>query len=100
MIPGLNKSVLNFHDIMMYVAVARMHLRLMVLLMCLSMMAFLAYYIYARPVYYSRSLVRVETMALPVDSETVYHDSTLTSVMAQLQAPQILERTARHFGVF
>lgn len=99
MIPGLHKRVFNFHDIVLYIALVRKHLRLMVLLICMCMLAGLAVYLYSRPVYTSRSLVQVDELALPEDSDTVYHDSSLANVIAQLQSPQIIERTAHRLGV-
>ena len=99
MIPGLNKRVLNFYDLMLYVALARKHLRLMILLVCASLLAGLTVYIYTRPVYFSRSLVRVDELALPVDSDSVYHDSGMTTLIGTLKSPEIMERTARRLGV-
>lgn len=58
MIPGINKRVLNFYDLMLYVALVRKYLRLMVLLVCMCLLCGLVVYIYSRPVYYSRSLIR------------------------------------------
>jgi len=99
MIPGLNKRVINFYDLMLYVALARKHLRLMVLLVCMCVLAGLAVYVYSRPVYYARALVRVDETPLPVDSETVYHDSSLGTIAAELKSPAIIERTAKRLGV-
>jgi len=99
MIPGLNKRVLNFYDLMLYVALVRKHLRLMVLLVCMCLLVGLAVYVYSRPVYFSRSLVHVDQLALPVDTDSVYHDSNLSSVISQLKSPAIVERTAQRLGV-
>ena len=87
MIPGLNKRVFNLHDLVLCVILARKHLRLMVLLICMCFLAGLAVYDYSRPVYFSRSLVRIEQLALPVDSDSVYHDGSLGSVIAELESP-------------
>ena len=54
MIPGFKKSTFNLNDILMYLALARKYLRLMVLLVCFSLTLGLTYYVYARPVYYSK----------------------------------------------
>jgi len=99
MIPGLNKRVINFYDLMLYVALARKHLRLMVLLVCMCLLGGLAIYVYSRPVFYSRSLIKVDEMPLPVDSDTVYHDSGYTTIIAELKSPAIVERTAARLGV-
>ena len=99
MIPGLKKRVLNLHDVLMYVAIARKHLRLMSLLMCLSLTGALVYYIYAKPIYYSKALVDIGYLALPVDTDKLYKDGRIRAVIRQLIAPHIRERTARALGV-
>ena len=60
MIPGLKKRVFNLHDVFMYIAIARKHVRLMTLLMVFSCLCALVYYVYARPVYYAKALVHME----------------------------------------
>ena len=62
MLPGLKKRVFNFHDVIMYVAIARRHLRLMLLLMCFAWLAGLVFYVYARPVYRSISGIKVNML--------------------------------------
>ncbi len=99
MIPGLKKRVLNLHDVIMYIAIARKHLRLMMLLLAASMCAGLVYYVYARPVYYSRSLVQMDYLPLPVDTDKLYHDGRIRAVMRELNAPHIVERTAQKLGL-
>jgi capsular exopolysaccharide synthesis family protein len=99
MIPGINKQVFNFHDLILIVALAQKHLRLMILLVCMCSLAGIAVYIYSRPVYLGRSLVQVEELALPVDSDTVYHDSGLPRIVTGLESPAVMERTARRLGV-
>jgi capsular exopolysaccharide synthesis family protein len=99
MIPGLNKRVFNLHDLMLYLALACKHLRLMILLICMSLLLGVAAFIYSRPVYFSRSIIRVDELALPVDSDSVFHDSSLGSIISELQSPTIVERTARRLGV-
>lgn len=99
MIPGLKKRALNLHDVMMYMAIGRKHLRLMCLLMCMTLAAGAVYYVYARPVYFSRALVHIERTPLPVDTDRVYHDGRSQVVIASLYAPHIIERTARKLGL-
>ncbi len=99
MIPGLKKRVLNLHDVIMYVAIARKHLRLMLLLMAASLSAGLAYYVYARPVYYARALVQMDYLALPVDTDKIYHDGRIRAIIREMMAPHIVERTARKLGL-
>lgn len=99
MIPGLNKRAFNFHDLLMYVALARKHLRLMCLLFVLSLMTLLTYFVFARPVYYSRAIVRVETVPLPLDTEKLYRDSRISMVISELNSATLRERTARSLGI-
>lgn len=97
MIPGLKKRVVNFSDIMMYVAIALKHGRLITLLFCFSLLLGLTYYVYAKPVYYSRALIHYKSINLPVDSETVFKDSV--TLLQQFPAPHIIERTAKRMGM-
>lgn len=99
MIPGLKKRTFNFHDVLMYVAVARKHLRLMALLVCFALLCGLAYYVYARPVYYSKSLVQLDYIPLPLDTEKIYGDGRFQTVIAELNSPHITERAAKAMGM-
>jgi capsular exopolysaccharide synthesis family protein len=99
MIPGLNKRVLNFYDLMLYVALIRKHLRLMVLLVCMCLLVGLAVYVYSRPVYYSHSTVEVDSLGLPLDTDKVYHDGNLNSIISELKGPEVTARTAARLGV-
>lgn len=99
MIPGLKTRVFSLHDVLMYVAIARKHLRLMALLMCFSLMGGLTYYIFARPVYRAQALIIVEDLSRPLDTDKIYNDSQLQAVALQLIAPHILERTAHALGI-
>lgn len=99
MIPGIKKRGVTFGDIMLYVAIAMKHFRLMVLLMCLSFTVGLFYYVYAKPVYYSKSLIRYSAVERPVDAATVFKEGTERDLLAQLTAPHIIQRTAKRFGI-
>ncbi len=99
MIPGLKKRGITFGDLMLYLAIAMKHFRLMVLLMCLSLTVGLFYYVYARPVYYSKSLIRYSTVERPVDAVTVFKEGTERDILAQFTAPHIIQRTAKRFGI-
>ena len=99
MIPGLKRHAFNFHDVMMYVAIARKHIRLMLLLLCFCLTGGLIVYVFARPVYYSRATVRMDSLALPLDAEKLMHDSNVTAVLMQLTSKHVLERTAKQLGV-
>ena len=98
MIPGLRKRSVNFYDLMMYVAIARKHLRLSILLLTLSCLGFLTFYIFARPVYHVRALVRVESVHRPMNADEVFSGTPGDVTVAQLAAPHILERTGARLG--
>jgi polysaccharide biosynthesis transport protein len=100
MLPGLKKRALNFHDVLMYVAIGRKHLRLMVLLLCFCWLLGLVYYVYARPVYYSRSLVKIDAIERQVSAEKEFGEAYRTgSIISELTAPHIVERTAAKLGI-
>lgn len=94
-----NKSVFKIDDVIMYLAVAVEHMRLMLLILCLCMVAGLTYYCFARPVYYSRSLVRVEISDDPLDHNSVYHDDKMEFVRSLLGSGRLAERAAKKMGV-
>ena len=99
MIPGIKARVFSLHDVLMYLAIARKHLRLMALLVCFSLMCGLTFYIFARPVYHAQALVHVDDLSRPLDAGNLYNDSQLQTVAMQLTAPHILERTAHALGI-
>ncbi len=82
----------------MYVALLAKHVRLIVLLITFSLTAGLAYYVYAKPVYYSRALVNYRSLRLPVDTEHVFNDSSYHTIPKDIMAPHILLRTAKRLG--
>ncbi len=99
MIPRNKKSVFTDVDIMMYLALGLKHLRLMVLLMCFSLLLGLFYFCYARPVYYSKGLVRYRVLVEPLDTEKVFQDANDRVVLRELRSPHIMVRTAKKLGV-
>ena len=68
------KSVFKINDVIMYLAVAVEHMRLMLLIMCLCLVAGLTYYCFARPVYTSRTLIRVDVSQDVMDNSNVFRD--------------------------
>src|SRR5687768_14894327 len=100
MLPGLKKRTLNFHDVLMYVAIGRKHLRLMVLLLCFCWLLGLVYYVYARPVFYSRSLVKVDSIDRQVSAEKEFNEAYRGgALITEMRAPHIIERTAARLGI-
>jgi succinoglycan biosynthesis transport protein ExoP len=94
-----NKGVFKINDVIMYLAVAVEHVRLMLLILCLSLTAGLTFYCFARPVYYSRTLVRVDASSQIVDNNNVFHDGTIEFVQKALASPTVIERAAKKMGV-
>jgi len=99
MIPNLKNRKLSFNELMLFIALGVKHFRLMVLLFCFSLLCGIVSYIFLKPVYYARGLIRVQLQDRMVDTQSVYGDSELGSIIGQLRAPHIIERTARMFGV-
>lgn len=100
MLPGLKKRVVNLHDVIMYVAIARRHIRLMVLLLCFCWLGALVFYVYSRPVYMSRALIKTDTIDLNKTAERAFGERSRVSGLAgEMTLPHIIERTAARLGV-
>ncbi|MGZ5505404.1 MAG: polysaccharide biosynthesis tyrosine autokinase [Limisphaerales bacterium] len=83
----------------MYLAVAVEHMRLMLLIMCLCLVAGLTYYCFARPVYTSRSLIRVDVSEDVMDNSSVFRDGKKQFVKTVLESGMLRERAAKKLGV-
>jgi succinoglycan biosynthesis transport protein ExoP len=99
MIPGLKKRKVSLHDVFMYVALVQKHARLIGLLVAASFLGAIDYYIYARPVFYAKAVVRLDYISQPVDTEEIFKDTKLPVVLAELNSPLLVERTAARFGI-
>ncbi|MFM2081634.1 MAG: hypothetical protein RL380_325, partial [Verrucomicrobiota bacterium] len=99
MLPKTKAAALNENDVVMYLATAVKHLRLMALLMSVSLMLGATYYVYARSVYYAKSLIHYQNLASPIDTETTFNDSNDRVLQAALSAPTVLNRTCKHLGI-
>ncbi len=72
----------------------------MALLVCFSWLAGVVFYVYARPVYFSRSLIKVDLVDQQLSAEKEFSEPVrFNSIKAQLIAPHIVERTAARLGV-
>ncbi len=98
MIPNAKKSIFTTNEMVLYLAVVLKHLRLATLLVCVSVLVGLNYYCYSRAVFYSKALVRIQTLERPIDTQTVYRDSTDILVRKQFASQTILMRTAKKLG--
>lgn len=100
MLPGLNKRVVNLHDVIMYVAIARKHLRLMALLLCFCWLGAVVFYVYSKPIYYSRALIKADTIDRVKSAEEAFQEkSRVSSIATEMMLPHIIERTAKRLGV-
>ncbi len=82
-----------------YVTIMMKHRRLITLLMLLSLMLGMTYYVYAKPLYRVKSLVQYRALDRPVDAQKVFNDSGDREILSDLTAPHILERTAKSLGI-
>ena len=100
MTPGMEKRKVDFTDLVFYLAVASKHARLMALLVIVSLVAGLAYYVYKRPVYYSKSLVnytaiRPQAGYLEEGKKEHYMDQVLIDLF---NAPHIIRQAYEKMG--
>lgn len=86
------------------------HLRLMMVCFALGILAGIVYYICGQPIYYSRALIRVTVLALPLSSESGKADATnpaglqstafaVRAFQHQLTSDLIQKRVAVRLGV-
>ncbi len=99
MLPSLKKSRFTFKELQVYVAIVLKHLRLMILLMCMSLLLGLAFYLFKRPVYHCKSLVRVENKPRILDEESFFHDTSFEYLMREANGAAMLERIGAVLGL-
>ncbi|MEQ2007773.1 MAG: polysaccharide biosynthesis tyrosine autokinase [Limisphaerales bacterium] len=69
MTPGEKKRKTDFTDVVMYIAIATKHARLIVLLITLALAGGLIFYIFSRPVYFSKSIIRYTPIGTGITSK-------------------------------
>ncbi|MCD6049694.1 MAG: capsular exopolysaccharide family protein [Verrucomicrobia bacterium] len=99
MLPGVKQAPIKIGDLLVYLTLAVKHARLILLLMCLSLMLGLTVYVYSRPVYYTRSLIEFKQLPLPVTTETSFGDGSMKSIYSNFYSTYLIERTAKRFGI-
>jgi len=70
MIPGEKKRRADFTDVVMYVAIAAKYARTIILLFTLALAGGLLFYIFSRPVYYSKSVIRYTAIGTGLAPQT------------------------------
>ena len=95
---GSDKRGIDFSDLQMYLAIAHKHLRLMVLLVAMWLLTGLNYYIWARPVFSSKSLIRFQSMPLIGDVTKVKDERNPFEVLDQLKSPALLSKVEEKLG--
>lgn len=93
------KKTFTDNDLMMYLALGLKHLRLMVLLLCLSLALGLAYFTYARPLYYSKAAIRYYTLDRSMDADKTFQEQYSRRIVSVLKSTILTEATARKFGI-
>lgn len=99
MIPSLKSGKVSLKEIITYLTLYTKHSRLIVLLMALSWTLGLTYFVFMQPLYYSESIVYVDYIPTDIDVQRVYRDSSPKFMQKMLNAPHIVERTARELGI-
>lgn len=99
MLPKTKAAVFTEGDLVMYLATAVKHLRLMALLVCLALLFGVDYYVYSRSVYYAKSLIRYRNFARPVDSEAIWNDTNDRLLVGALRSTEVTFLTAKKLGL-
>jgi polysaccharide biosynthesis transport protein len=101
MLPGLKKRVVNLHDVLMYVAIARKHVRLMILLLSFCWLGAVVFYVYSRPIYTSKSLIKTDIIDRNRTAEAAFNEKggRIIGIIIELQQPHIVQRAAARLGV-
>jgi capsular exopolysaccharide synthesis family protein len=98
MLPKSKAATINESDVVMYLATGWKHIRLMALLMSLSLMLGVNFYIYSRSVYFARSIIHYQNMPSPVDDSTVFNDNNERLLTLALSSSTVQSRTCRRLG--
>ena len=99
MIPRSKKGAITENDLMMYVALAVKHMRLMILLVCFALLLGLTYYTYARPVYHAVCEISYDTLVRQMDTQAAFKDTRERFIRSQLASSYLKERTAKRLGI-
>ncbi len=98
MLPGVKKRLVNFSDIMMYVAIFLKYGRMITLMLCLFLLGGLTYYVFAKPIYYAKAVIQYQGLPLPVDGQVALHDRNPNFILGDIGSPLVIQRTAYKLG--
>jgi len=96
---GLKKRHFTLEDMGLVLAIGLKHLRLILLVACLFLVAGLFYATYARPVFLARSLITAQFTPRMMGTEAVYGDANISYLNSVLVSPAMLVRTANRLGI-
>lgn len=96
---GNKKRHFTLEELGYFLAIGLKHLRLILLVMCLFLVAGLFYAVYARSVFYARSTITAEFTPRLMDTQDIYGDASIRYLNHALNSPELLLRTARRLGV-
>lgn len=100
MLAGAKKRKADFTDVVMYIAIASKHLRTIILLITLSLVAGLIFYIFSRPVYSSRSTIKFTAIGTPNPDDKTIDGGRFDRIRwpAEFQADHIVKKTEEALG--
>lgn len=96
---GTKKRHFTLEELGFFLAIGLKHFRLILLVVCMFLLAGLLYAVYARPVYFARSLITAEFSPRLMDTQEVYGDANIRYLREALLSPELLIRTAHRLGV-
>ena len=96
---GLKKRHFTLEELGLVLAIGLKHLRLMLLVASLFLIMGLFYAVYARPVYHARSMITAQLTGRMMDTQAVFHDSSVRYLRSTLVSPALLVRTAHRVGI-
>ncbi|MDX9981506.1 MAG: hypothetical protein RBU25_15900, partial [Lentisphaeria bacterium] len=96
---GNKKRHFTLEELGYFLAIGLKHFRLILLVVSLFLSAGLFYAVYARSIFYARSMITVEFTPRLMDTQDIYGDASIRYLRQALNSPELLVRTARRLGV-
>ena len=98
MVPGI-KSNFDLNDVFAWLALFKGHVRMMVLVFCLCMTGGLFYLSFGKAIYYSKAEINHMSLPLPLDTEVLFGDSNMFTIVQRLQSEHMIVKTMLKLGV-